>query len=545
MSVLGRSPQRPNGGDPSAPLTRADRRRTRQWFVAGAAAIVVLALFLRFYRLGSQSFWIDEINVTSFVRSGHLFSDLRDRGGPYEPPLHYLTVLAALQLPFGFETAARIPSALFGALEVLALVLVAYEATKRRAIALTAGLLLAVAPFVVRYSQENRYYVMFSTLVLVSWWLILRAVRLRTTWSWVWYGVTAAAMQLTHPFAPLVLVVEAGFVAVVAWRARGTDALRPLLRGSLVAVLLGFLLILPWYAYGSLDWVRGIRDGKRYGFAPGSEYSVPLDAQLFSRLGQWLLGNSSSPTVLVVVLGVAVLAAPLVAKGRERRVALFALVYTVGFVLVLVPLARAIGTYFAYRRIESLVPPMLLLAAISLVALADRLVQWHLNRRLSYAVAGVAVAAIVVLSLVATIQYYGTEKTNYREMARIIRDTPRRDDVIIGPSAFPPRILEYLSWQGVRRPAFFIIKDDAPELDLVGNRIVWLTGSSPDRSDMRTRALNDLDALQIVAGDSSGPLGILPWFVSTSEPETQADLDDQSRRVSRLPHLLPPPRAGR
>ena len=75
----------------------------------------LLALFLRCYALGSQSFWIDEINVASFVKSGHLFSDLRDRGGPYEPPLHYLTVLAALQLPFGFETAARIPSAVFGA----------------------------------------------------------------------------------------------------------------------------------------------------------------------------------------------------------------------------------------------------------------------------------------------------------------------------------------------------------------------------------------------------------------------------------------------
>ena len=542
MSVLGRSPQRLNGGESPAPLTRADRRRTRQWFVAGAGAIVVLALFLRFYGLGSQSFWIDEINVTSFVKSGHLFSDLRDRGGPYEPPLHFLTVLAALQLPLGFETAARVPSALFGALEVLALILLAYEATRRRAVALVAGLLLAVAPFVVRYSQENRYYVMFSALVLLSWWLLLRALRTRTTWSWVWYGVSAAAMQLTHPFAPLVLLVEAGVVAVVAWRARGTDELRPLLRGYAVAVLLGIALILPWYAYGSLDWVQGIRDGKRYGFNPaGGGYSVPLDGELFSRLGQWLLGNAARPTALVVLLSIAVLAAPVVARGRERRVASFTLVYTVGFVIVLVPLARAIGTYFAYRRIESLVAPMLLLAAITLVGLADRLVQWRLDRRIAYGIAGAVVTVIVALSIVATVEYYGTEKTNYRGMARVIRDTPVDDDVIIGPSAFPPRILEYLHWQGVRRPVFFIIKNDAPELDLVGNRIVWLTGSSPERRDMRTRALNDIEDMQIVAGDSSGPLGILPWFVSTSEPSTSSELDDQSRVVSRLPHLLPPP----
>ena len=192
------------------------------------------------------------------MKSGHLFSDLRDRGGPYEPPLHYLTVLAALQLPFGFETAARIPSAVFGALEVLALILLTLEATRRRTTALVAGSLLAVAPFVVRYSQENRYYVMFSALVLLSWWLLLRALRLRTTWSWVWYGVIAAAMQLTHPFAPLVLAIEAGVVAVLAWRARKTDAVKPLLRGYVIAVLVGIILILPWYV------VRRARLGRRH-----------------------------------------------------------------------------------------------------------------------------------------------------------------------------------------------------------------------------------------------------------------------------------------
>jgi 4-amino-4-deoxy-L-arabinose transferase-like glycosyltransferase len=542
VSVPGESPQRPRGSDPSATLTRGERRRSRQWFVVGAVAIVVVALFLRFYGLGSQSFWIDEINVASFVKSGHLFSDLRDRGGPYEPPLHYLTVLAALQLPFGFETAARIPSAVFGALEVLALILLTLEATRRRTTALVAGSLLAVAPFVVRYSQENRYYVMFSALVLLSWWLLLRALRLRTTWSWVWYGVTAAAMQLTHPFAPLVLVIEAGVVAVLAWRARKTDAFKPLVRGYVIAVLIGIILIIPWYAYGALDWVDGIRNGKRYGFnAKGSGYTVPIDRELFSRMGEWLLGNSRGLSVLVVVLVVLIVAAPFLARGRDRRTALFALAYTFGFMLVLIPLARTIGTYFAYRRIESLVPPLLLVAAIGIVALAERLVRLHLDRKVAFAIGAVVLAVVLGLSLAATIEYFGTEKSNYREMARIIRSTPADEDVVITANADPTRILEYLSWQGVKHPVTFVIKNDAPDFPASMKRVVWFTGASPDRDDMRTRALNDLEKMQIVAGDSSGPLAILPWFVSRSEPGSQAQLNDQAATVSRLPHLLPPP----
>ena len=92
------------------------------------------------------------------------------------------------------------------------------EATQRRVTAVAAGALLAVAPFAVRYSQENRYYVMFSALALLSWWLVLRALRLRRTSAWVWYGIGAAAMQLTHPFAPLVLVIQAALVGVMFWR---------------------------------------------------------------------------------------------------------------------------------------------------------------------------------------------------------------------------------------------------------------------------------------------------------------------------------------
>lgn len=505
--------------------------------------MVLVALFLRVYALGSQSFWIDEINVTTFVKSGHLFSDLRDRGGPFEPPLHYLSVLAALQLPFGFETAARIPSAIFGTLEVLALILLTREVTNRRSTAVVAGVLLAVAPFVVRYSQENRYYVMFSAFALLSWWLLLRALRLRRVPDWIAYGAMAAVMQLTHPFAPLVLLVQAVVFVSVAWRARKGQEAKPLWRGYGLSVLIGFFLVAPWYAYGATDWISGYANGKRYGFNPEASYPVPFNSELFTRLGEWLLGNASEPTFLVVALVIVAIAAPLLATGRDRRVALFALAYTLGFVFVLVPLARVLGTYFAYRRIESLVPPILLAVAIGMVALVDRLIEIHLDRRAAYALGGAVLAVIVVLSVVATVEYYDTQKSNYRELARVVHDTPADEDVVIGPSANPDRILDYLSWKGVHRPVTFLLANGSPPpLLLQPRRVTWLTGASPNQPDMTTTPLNDLDRMQIIAGDSSGPLGILPWFSSTAFPLTRADFDRQARVVAGLPHLLPPPK---
>ena len=69
---------------------------------------------------------------------------------------------------------------------------------------------------------------------------------------------------------------------------------------------------------------------------------------------------------------------------------------------------------------------------------------------------------IVALSLSATLAYYDTEKSNYRELARIVHDTPADQDVVIGPSANPERILDYLDWKGVHRPVAFVLANGAP-----------------------------------------------------------------------------------
>jgi uncharacterized membrane protein len=516
----------------------------RRWYILGGVAIVLGALVVRVAFLGRQSFWIDEISVTSFVRSGHLLSDLRDRGGPFEPPLHYLSVLAALQLPIDFETAGRIPSALFGALEVLALILLTREATNRRVTALIAGALLAVAPFAVRYSQENRYYVMFSALNLLSWWLLLRAYRLRRTRDWLTYGAVAAAMQLTHPFAPAVLLTQALLLGFLARRARGTPDARSLLRGYGSAVLLGLVLVLPWYVYGAVEWIPSLLDGKSYALNPPGLYSVPLNAELFERGGEWLLGNAGDPTALMVCLVGALVLAPFVARGRDRVVASFALVYTLVLVLALVLLARWIGTYFAYRRVESLLPALLLVVAIAIVGGVERLRALAVPPRVAVAVGGVAVAALLALSVVATVDYYRTEKTNYRALARTIEDAPGDALVVVGPvdERWLRLIPKYLDWKGVDRPVAYVeAAGRRPDLEPQPGGVTWLTGAPPNQPDMRTQALNDVAALQVIAGDSSGLHVVLPWFASTSRPKSRADLLRQRDLVAGLPPFLPAP----
>jgi 4-amino-4-deoxy-L-arabinose transferase-like glycosyltransferase len=544
VSTRGPSPLPLAGGsEPAITSRRASRRRNQRWFVLGSAAVVLIALALRLYHLGAQSFWIDEINVMSFVRSGHLFTDLRDRGGPFEPPLHFLTVQGALLLPIGFETAARVPSAIFGTVEVFALMLLTLEATKRRVTALVAGLLLAVAPFAVRYSQESRYYVMFSALAILSWWLLLRALRLRGWAPWLWYGAVAGAMTLTHPFAPLVLLVQAAVVGVIFWRERKTPEGPALILSYALAVVIAVGMIRDWYLFGLVKWIPNALNGTSYTLNPSGKFAVPLDADLFKRGAEWLLGNSARVTLLVALLVILSIGAPVLARGRQRIVALAVLGYGLGFALVLVPLARALGTYFAFRRVESLLPPFLLLVAITLVASVDRMLEQQVKTRVAIGIGAATLALLTIVSLNATAAYYRTEKSNYRAWAQAVKDAPRDEPIVVGPAthAVAKLMRQYFDWKGVDRKVIFAIHGERPKIPGLPSRVLWLTTAPPNRSDMKTRPLNDLTSMQVIAGDRSGLYVILPLFASTSEPTSKAELDAQADTVAGLPPFLSAP----
>jgi hypothetical protein len=516
------------------------------WYRATCVAVVGVALCLRLFHLGTQSFWIDEINVTRLVRSGHVLSAVRDVDGPFEPPLHFLVVLAALKLPFGFESAARVPAALFGTLDVLGLVLLAREATGRRVVAVVAGALLAVAPFAVRYSQENRYYTMFSALHLFTWWLLLRALRTRTLRSWLVYGAVAAAMMLTHPFAPLVLLVQAGLVLVAVLRAGapGRGDARSLVSGYSKGALLALALVLPWYAYGAASWIRDARHDNGFALNPRGNITVPVGVDLFKGTAEWLLGNAPVMTPLIATLLAGIIAGPFVCRGRERVVAICSVAYVLGFVLVLVPLARAIGTYFAFRRIEVLVAPLLLVVALTIVGAADRLRSARVGRGTVFAFVATGTTVVVALSAVATAKYYRSQKTNYRAFAEAVSTAPENVLVVVGP--VDPRwvasIEQYLRWHRVTTPVTFIVGGKPPpRLPVPGGGVLWLTGAAPRVPGLQTRALNDLGRMQIISGviHSQQPTNyVLPWFASISHPTTQSELNRQRDRVARLPGIL-------
>ena len=527
----------------------ADRVGERRYHLI-AWVIIAVAIALRFTRLGTNSFWVDEVSVLGFVRSHQFLADLRARGGPFEAPLHYALVWLATQLPIGFESAARIPAAVAGVVEVGAVMLLARRLTRRSDVALIAGTFLAAAPFAVRYSQENRYYTTFSALHLVSWWLLVRALDQRKDSDFVWWGLAVGALLLAHPFAPLVVVVQ----IVVVWRVAGRPAgiasdgsKASLGRGVRRAAVVAAIVAAPWFIWGTLRWIPDAIDGRSYALNVRSREPVGISPDLFKRATEWLLGNSGRWTILIVLLLVLVVAAVFAINPWLRRMARWITLYSIGFFVALVPLARVLNTYLAMRRIEFLIAPVVLVGAIGVVDVGER-VRRRWGERAGTRVLVATIGVVTALSLVATVAYFATEKTNYRGLATVVADARPDDLIVVGPvdERWPAAIHDYLRWKGVDRPLVFLIPGHRPPaIGIPTGRMVWITGSPPGGHGFRTRGLNSLTDLQVIAGDRTAPATILPWFVSTSAPRTDAALHRQLRTIRGLAVALGPPTGSR
>jgi len=138
-------------------------------------AALALAAALRLPTLGSQSLWEDE-TVTRWL-VGHSFGGMLSALEHTEstPPLSYVLLWPWTRLAGTGEAALRSFSALAGLATVALVYLLARELAGARAAAI-AGLLAAVSPDLVWYSQEARSYALYVALSLGSVLAMLRAL---------------------------------------------------------------------------------------------------------------------------------------------------------------------------------------------------------------------------------------------------------------------------------------------------------------------------------------------------------------------------------
>jgi 4-amino-4-deoxy-L-arabinose transferase-like glycosyltransferase len=211
--------------------------------------IVLLALGLRLFELTGQSLWYDE-GVSAYMTPRSFAEIARATAVDIHPPLYYW-LLMLWSVPFGQgEAALRAFSVLLGTLMVWATWGVG-RLVGGRAGGLAAGLLLAVSPLAVQYSQEVRMYALAGLLAAASSWtglVLLRALqddavgRRRLAALSVTYGLLVAALLYTHYYGTLVVAAQQLYAALTVGLTRRWRIVPFWAAASGLAAL----LFLPW-----------------------------------------------------------------------------------------------------------------------------------------------------------------------------------------------------------------------------------------------------------------------------------------------------------
>ena len=338
--------------------------------VAGAlAAILVVAAALRFYGLGDDSLWDNEI--LSVQRAKAPLSEVPAllRAGTH-PPLYSQGVLRPVFILGQNEFVQRFPSAVFGVVTVA----MTYVLTRRTfgwQAGLAAAALLAVLPLHVYYSREGRMYALLA--LLVTLWIasLLVARRRNTRWAWAVYAVLGAGILYTHYYAGLTIAAVLGVTGATYLTTSSDTATR---RRWLVSSTVIGLLFLPWLP----TFLHQLRNSSSN--LPGRPIGETPDL-----LTQFFTGFADVPAIVKTLVLVAITVLIVLLLGSVRRASrtpdsdLFPVLVMIGAVVGTILLAVAVSLFkpiLYVRYFAGVLPTFCVLLAAAAVGARRRVVGW-------------------------------------------------------------------------------------------------------------------------------------------------------------------------
>lgn len=171
--------------------------------------VLLIACILRFYRLGYQSLWLDELYTMiecdpdlSWMQTTRQVLDTE-----HKSPFYYYIVKLFLIIFGNTEVVARSVSVIGGVISIYSIYLLGKELSNSRT-GLLAAILMAVNPFHIYYSQEARGYIFLVLFTTFSFLYFVRTLRFKNIKNAVLYGITTLLALHTHPFGGLVPVSQ-------------------------------------------------------------------------------------------------------------------------------------------------------------------------------------------------------------------------------------------------------------------------------------------------------------------------------------------------
>lgn len=211
--------------------------------------ILIIGCLLRFYRLGYQSLWLDELytmiecdpDLSWMQTTSQVLST------EHKSPFYFYIVKLFLTVFGNTEVVARSVSVIGGVFGVYAIYLLGKELSNNRT-GLLAATIMAVNPYHIYYSQEARGYIFLVLFTILSFVYFVRTLREKNTKNAILYGVATLLGLHIHPFGALVPVSQFLILVVCFFTLTfGTNERSTLLKWfglSYLLIVLGFLPLL-------------------------------------------------------------------------------------------------------------------------------------------------------------------------------------------------------------------------------------------------------------------------------------------------------------
>lgn len=187
------------------------RRTLRLRILIHVVPILWLAFGLRLINLGGRTLWYDEAFAVLFAEKG--LSAMREgtltaaegSAADVHPLLYYSLLHGWMRAAGQSVVAVRLLSVLLGLLTVGFVYRLAHDWFGERT-ARAAGVIIAVAPFHVQYSQETRMYALLALTLTASTWAGWRAWRRNRAGWWLLVGALAGVSMYVQQLAAFYLL---------------------------------------------------------------------------------------------------------------------------------------------------------------------------------------------------------------------------------------------------------------------------------------------------------------------------------------------------
>ncbi len=395
------------------------------WFLL-IAAVTVLALGLRLFRLGSE-LWLDEITTIFFYSPMPTLHVLTGFVSANNHLLNTLLMKLAVSFFGEQEWVVRLPSAIFGAATIPVFYWVARLVLSRRS-SLLAVLLLAVSYHHIFYSQNLRGYSMQLFFTTLAGGLLVKGLQEDRLSIWILYVAAmffnmASLLNSGFVFAAHVLISATALILI---RLRG-DSPFPLLY-RLIAVF-GVTAFLVFQLYASFipqayAYIQTTWGGPKSGF---SLFSPVFLAEMIRGISA---GFGTSLILLAFPFAAIVAGVGFVVSFKRQWVLIASLVLPIILTLAYVILNRLA----IYPRFFLLALPLALLVTIQGIDSIAQFIAEKISQKPNALAAKFTTAVVILgclISLASLPRYYSVPKQPYRTSLAFIEARRQPSEIIV------------------------------------------------------------------------------------------------------------------